>query len=108
MRFGVLLLPGCSCIDTGKIDHDKPDIYEALGLSVSEKDEVARVVGEAVKMRKVSEMLEYIWSSKCGELSLEARIYATLRLGMDLYAMVLESVIAKREAETGGEASKTS
>ncbi len=101
-------MPGCSCIDSRKIDHDRPDIYEALGLSASEKDEVARVVGEAVKMRKVSEMLEYIWGDKCNELSLEARIYATLRLGMDLYAMVLESVVARREAEASGEASKAS
>ena len=104
---GCYTLTDKSCIDVGRIDHEKTDIYEALGLEASDRDMVVKIVDEAIKMRRVSEMIEYIWGRRCGDLSLEARIYATLRLGMDLYAMVLESVISSRGAEKGGEASKT-
>lgn len=101
-------MPGSACIDAGRIDHGKSDVYEALGLSAAERDEVVKVVNDALKMRRISEMLEYIWGGRCSDLSLEARIYATLRLGMDLYALILESILAKGESEGGGKESKAS
>lgn len=90
---------GECCLDKDKVRHDEEEIYKALGLSDDDKGKVDTIVNEALSKRKISEMLEHIWSEKCEELSLEARIYATFRLGMDIYSLLIGSMIARRERE---------
>ncbi len=87
------------CIDSEKLDHGKGEIYEALGLARDDKDKVEKVLQEAINRRRISEMIEHIWVSKCGDLTLEEKVYATFRLGMEIYALLLDAVIKSKEAE---------
>jgi len=75
--------------------HDSESLAEALGVSGEERLEALRIVEEALKLRRVSEMVELIWSVRCEGLSIQAKVYATLKLGMDIYRLILESIIAE-------------
>ena len=87
------------CIEREAFSHDSESLAEALGVSEEERSRAVRLVDDALRLRKVSEMVELIWSERCGDLSIQARVYATLKLGMDIYRIILESMIAQ---ETGG------
>lgn len=64
-----------------------------------------KLVDDALRLRKVSEMVELIWSERCEGLSIQAKVYATLKLGMDIYRIILESMITQEEAGGRGEGS---
>ncbi|MEB3774196.1 MAG: hypothetical protein GSR86_04640 [Desulfurococcales archaeon] len=86
---------GSCCIDPGKLDHSREEIYEALGISGEAKEKISRVIEEALSRAKISEMIQHIWHDSCEDLTLEERIYATFRLGMDVYSLLLEAIIEK-------------
>jgi hypothetical protein len=89
------------CLEGTEFLHDQEEVHRALGLSPEEKEEALRLVSEALKRAKISEMLEYIWSEKCGSLSTKGKIYATFRLGMDVYSIILERALKSAGGEKG-------
>jgi hypothetical protein len=93
------------CIDRETFSHDSESLAEALGVSEEERLRAVKLVDDALRLRKVSEMVELIWSERCEGLSIQAKVYATLKLGMDIYRIILESMIAQEEAGGRGEGS---
>jgi hypothetical protein len=95
------------CIDSSVFSHDSDSLAEALGVSEEERLKATKLVDEALKLRKVSEMVELIWSKRCDDLSVQAKVYATLKLGMDIYRIILESMLVERGGAPveGGEGS---
>ncbi len=79
------------------MDHEKENLAEALGMTPEEKALASKIIDEALKKGRVSEMLEVIWSNEgCEAMSLQAKIYATFRLGMDVYRIILEDMLLRR------------
>jgi len=91
------------CLPRTEFLHEEKEVHKALGLSPEEKNTAIGLVSEAVKRSRVSEMLEYIWSEKCNSLSIKGKIYATFRLGMDVYAIILERALKSSGGDRGGE-----
>ena len=100
------------CLDKSLFSHDMEEVSRALGVSRDEEEAVKRIINEVLRgdgrRMRISEMIEYIWSSKCGELSLNARIYATFRLGMEVYGALIEGVIKSLEGAGGSGRSEAS
>ena len=94
---------GSLCLQKTDFLHQEEEVHKALGLSAEEKEAALRLVSEAVKRGRISEMLEYIWSDGCESLSFKGRIYATFRLGMDVYSMILERALKSVGGEKEGE-----
>ncbi|MCE4612902.1 MAG: hypothetical protein F7C07_03615 [Desulfurococcales archaeon] len=89
------------CIPKTEFSHNEEEVHKALGLNTEEKDAALKLVSEAIKRAKISEMLEYIWSDNCESLSVKAKIYATFRLGMDVYSIILERALRSAGGEGG-------
>jgi len=90
------------CIDKRVFAHDSESLAEALGVSEEERLRASRLVDEALKLDKVSRMVELIWSDRCENLSTQAKVYATLKLGMDIYRIIIESMLVQSERESRG------
>ncbi len=78
-----------------KFKHEEKEVYAALGLS---KEEAERVNDMLIKMMKeeklVSRVLEKIWDPENCDLPVNQRIYATFRLGVEVYNLVISEVLA--------------
>ncbi|MEM0366593.1 MAG: hypothetical protein QXR02_02935 [Acidilobaceae archaeon] len=85
------------CIDKNIFKHDNDNLADAIGVSSEEKIIVSRIVDDALKLRRVSEMIELIWSSECLNLTTQGKVYATFRLGIEVYRIIVEGML--REAE---------
>lgn len=88
------------CIDREIFSHDSESLAEALGVNEEERLKASKIVDEALRLRRVSEMIEFIWSDMCNSLSTQAKVYATLKLGMDLYRIIIESMLSQEERGT--------
>lgn len=89
------------CIDKGVFVHDSDSLAEALGVSGEERLKATKVVEEALRLERVSKMIELIWSDRCENLSIQAKVYATLKLGMDIYRIVIESMLSEERVREG-------
>ncbi len=96
------------CIDRSVYSHDSDNLAEALGVSEEERLKAVELVSNALKLRRVSEMVELIWSERCEDLSVQAKVYATLKLGMDIYKIVLESMLAETEGVSSSQSEEDS
>ncbi|MDM7274949.1 MAG: hypothetical protein P3X22_002330 [Thermoprotei archaeon] len=84
------------CIERGSLNHEKENLVEALGMTPEEKVLASKILDEALKKGRISEMLEVVWSSEgCEAVSLQAKIYATFKLGMDVYRIILEDILLR-------------
>lgn len=78
-----------------KFNHGEKEVYMALGLSKDEADMVNDMILKMMKEEKlVSKVLEKIWSEEGCNLSINQRIYATFRLGVEVYNLVISEVLA--------------
>ena len=97
------------CVDKSVFSHDLEDVSQALGLSKEEEEAIRRVINDVLRgdrRMKISEMIEYIWTSKCPDLSLNARIYATFRLGMEVYGILVQGIVESLAGATRGESAE--
>ena len=93
---------GECCLSKDAFNHEAQAIHEALGVEEEEKEKVDEIIFESLKnSRRMSELIEKIWTEKCGELSLQARVYGTIRIAIEVFSMYLEGV-ARRVEEEGG------
>ena len=86
------------CIPRNTFKHSKKEIWAALGLDKKEADEVKRLINEFLEEEKViSRIIEKIWGDGECRLTLQARIYATFMLGVEVYDMILVNVMKSIE-----------
>ncbi len=91
------------CLDRNVFNHEAQAIHEALGVSDEEKEIVDTIVFEALKSsNRMSELIEILWTDRCSEVSLQARVYGTIRIAIEVFSMYLEGV-ARRMEESSGE-----
>jgi len=78
-----------------KFRHGEKEVYAALGLTREEADEVNEMILRIMREEKlVSKVLEKIWDPENCDLTLNQRIYATFRLGVEVYNLVISEVLA--------------
>lgn len=91
------------CLDKERLRHEEDNIGRALGLSDDDVKKVKEYVdGLSGEKRRVSELLEAVWSDDCGRLTLEQRIYATFLLGVNLYGSLVREYILRVVGASGG------
>ncbi len=94
------------CLEKEVLDHSQEELYKALGLSDDEKETIDEIIDKILgEKTKLSELIESIWIDYCQQLSLPGRVYATMRIATEVYAMYLETIAMKleeMEKERGG------
>lgn len=85
---------GDCCVPRDTFKHDRKEVWAALGLDRDEADEVKNLINKVLEEeRLVSRIMERIWGEGGCRLSLQAKIYATFLLGVEVYELILVNVM---------------
>ncbi len=75
--------------------HEEKEVYAALGLSREEAERINEMLLKLMREEKlVSKVLEKIWDPENCEMEVNQRIYATFRLGVEVYNLVISEVLS--------------
>ncbi len=75
--------------------HDEKEVYAALGLTREDAERINEMLLKLMREEKlVSKVLEKIWDPENCDMEVNQRIYATFRLGVEVYNLVISEVLS--------------
>ncbi len=86
-----------------RFNHDSETLHGALGISEERRGELEEILDNILSSSdRLSRAIQQVWVDICGQLGLEERIYLTVRLATEIFALYMERLSGQAEQAEGG------
>ncbi len=86
-----------------RFNHYSETLHGALGISDERRGELEEILDNILSSSdRLSRALQQIWADMCAQLGLEEKIYLTVRLATEIFALYMERLSDQTEQAGGG------